>query len=308
MLSSVACVVATLAFTPSTPCSTVACSTVLRARGGAVSAVAVALPPLPVLGAAAVVPSCLGLWKTGYTVSYGYGGAMLAAGASMLWGGGGLSALSKAHSAALVFYGLRLNLFLLYRELNLPEDIHQMKRRDATLVARLKRAPVILGCSLLYYLMAAPLRVTAVAPAASAASAAAVAVSFVGFGVAAAGDVIKTIVKAKEGKDFLVTGGPFRWLRHPNYTGELLGWTASTAAALIAATSSGGTFARSVAPWLVGSLLGWVGIVFVLAGEATAGLEKKQMSKYGGTDKYEQWLKTSWSGPMIALGGGSSND
>ena len=34
--------------------------------------------------AAATLPTCLGFWKTGYAVSYGYGGAMLAAGALTL--------------------------------------------------------------------------------------------------------------------------------------------------------------------------------------------------------------------------------
>lgn len=254
------------------------------------------------MAAAAAVPTCLGLWRTGYTVSYGYGGAMLASGATMLFCGE-LSLLAKAHAAALVFYGVRLNLFLLYRELTLPEAVHQMKRRDASLGERLKRAPVIIGCSLLYYLMAAPLRITALAgPASPSAAIAAVAVAFAGFGVAATGDIMKTVVKAREGKDFLVTGGPFRWLRHPNYTGELVGWTASAVAAAIAAAMGGASFARRVAPWLVGSLVGWVGIFFVLAGEATAGLEKKQRAKYGGTDKYEQWVQGSWAGPMLAIG------
>ena len=45
-----------------------------------------------------------------------------------------------------------------------------------------------------------------------------------------------------------------------------------------------------------------MGILFVLAGEATAGLEKKQKEKYGGDPKYEAWVKGSWAGPMIAMG------
>ena len=69
------------------------------------------------------------------------------------------------------------------------------------------------------------------------------------------------------------------------------------------ALSQGASFARSVLPWLIGSAVGWVGILFVLAGEAAAGLEKKQKAKYGGTPKYEEWVQGSWAGPVIAMGG-----
>jgi hypothetical protein len=28
-------------------------------------------------------------------------------------------------------------------------------------------------------------------------------------------------------------------------------------------------------------------------------LEQKQKEKYGGTPEYEEWIKSSWSGPML---------
>jgi len=275
--------------------------TIKALRGGVVAA---ALPSVPALAATSLLPTCLGLWKTGYAVSYGYGGAMFAAGTLMLRCE--LNLLARAHALALCFYGLRLNLFLLYRELFLPVEVHQMKQRDASLSDRLKRLPVIVGCSFLYYCMAAPLRITALAtwPVDHGGSsvAAAVALAFVGFAVAALGDVFKTVVKAKKGPGHLVTGGPFRWLRHPNYTGEIFGWSASAIAALLLAAlqPSGSTFLRSFAPWILASLVGWAGIFGVLAGEATAGLEKKQRERYGGTPEYEAWVTSSWAGPMVS--------
>ena len=54
------------------------------------------------------------------------------------------------------------------------------------------------------------------------------------------------------------------------------------------------------AAWLGASAVGLAGIYFVLAGEATAGLEKKQREKYGGSPEYEAWVASSWSGPMLA--------
>jgi len=149
---------------------------------------------------------------------------------------------------------------------------------------------VVVGCSVLYFLMAQPLRITLAGGAEGKAAAAAVALAFVGFAVAALGDLQKSLTKAIRGSDHLVTGGIFRFLRHPNYTGEVFGWTASTVAA----------FCTGGAPvGLVAAALGWVGIMFVLAGEASIGLEKKQKDKYGGTPEYESWVKRSWAGPMF---------
>lgn len=287
-------------------------------RGGGVQqASAVAVPTMSTMAAASVVPACLGFWKVGYTVSYGYGGAMLASGLLMILKSK-VVGVAKLHALALAFYGLRLNLFLLYRELAFPVEVHQMKRRDATVAERLKRAPLILGCSGLFFCMAAPLRISAqlassLGPAGTASATVAVALAFCGFALAAAGDAFKTYVKTKEGPDFLVTTGPFKRLRHPNYTGEMFGWTASLAAAIIAVASrlvsmrvGRGAFVKSVAPWLLASVLGWAGIMFVLAGEATAGLEKKQKEKYGGMAAYEEWVAKSWAGPMISPPAASS--
>jgi hypothetical protein len=85
---------------------------------------------------------------------------------------------------------VRLNAFLLYRELALPVEAHQMKARDASVAERLKRLPVVVGCAVLYFCMAAPLRITALAAGGSSPLvAAAVALAFVSFGVAAVGDI-----------------------------------------------------------------------------------------------------------------------
>ena len=85
----------------------------------------------------------------------------------------------------------------------------------------------------------------------------------------------RTAYRGTPGKDHLVTGGLYKWLRHPNYTGEVFGWSASFAAALIAgaAAAAGGVLATTTTlltnPWIGASALGWLGIMFVLAGEAS---------------------------------------
>jgi len=154
--------------------------------------------------------------------------------------------------------------------------------------------PFILGCSFLYAGMAAPLLLTATAGLSGKLAFASVVAMYVGLFVAAWGDLVKTWVKADKGGDHLVTSGPFALLRHPNYTGEVLLWTANVFTALAAGNilnpARGGIFALS--------LLGLVGINFVLA-QATTGLERRQSEKYGATDEYKEWVKRTWSGPLL---------
>jgi len=221
------------------------------------------------------------------------------------------SAIVTAHASLYIFYGARLCLFLLKRGLGTMTTA-----KDATWTERLKRLPLILGCAFLYFCMvAAPLRISAHTAATGALmefapesissfpKMATVAVGFGGFLLAAIGDWYKSRVKARDGPDKLVTTGPFRYLRHPNYTGEMIGWTCACLILPILQTVSYSQMAptiRPYLPWLVSSIVGWSGICFaVLAGEATGGLEKKQKEKYGETPEYKKWIQSSWSGPML---------
>jgi steroid 5-alpha reductase family enzyme len=270
---------------------------------------AAALPALGQFAAAAFLPCSLGLWRTGYAVCYGFGGAMMASGLLQLFANlpGSAQAILPLHlhAALYVCFGARLNLFLLHREIKFPVEIHKMTRKDASLLERLKRLPIITGCSVLYYCMsAAPMRVLALLnpPKGNALTTTTLAVGFAGFLLAAVGDWYKCKIKARDGKDTLVTTGPYRYLRHPNYTGDTIGWTC--VCLVLPLLSAMGNF-RRVIPWLAASIFGWAGIVFaVMIGEATMGLEKKQKEKYGGTPEYEEWIKKSWAGPML---GGKDN-
>ncbi|GMH91116.1 hypothetical protein TrVE_jg5047 [Triparma verrucosa] len=267
-------------------------------RGGALLPLSApsTIPTALKLFAASALPTCLGFWKTGYAVSYGYGGAVAAA--ALLYPSAGC--LSNLHKIALVFYGLRLNAFLLYRNVFLPEDVHQMKQKPATLKERAKRLPIILSCSFLYFCLVAPLRVTHLAntPMTGAVKYSVIA-SLFGFAFGAFGDFWKQVVKATKGKDALVTSGPFALLRHPNYTGELFGWFASFLTAVLAVAKTGDFKANAL--WLSFSAVGMAGIYFVLAGEAAPGLEKKHQSKYGSSPEYQAWCKRSWAGPMLKV-------
>ena len=89
------------------------------------AAAAAALPTINTRAAASVLPTVLGLWRTGYAVSYAYGGAVAACAALTL---PALTGIARWHALALIFYGVRLNLFLLWRELSF-ERFRKLRER-----------------------------------------------------------------------------------------------------------------------------------------------------------------------------------
>ena len=63
-----------------------------------------------------------------------------------------------AHAACFVIYGFRLSLYLLYREVFVPN----LFKREAK-GSPASRLPIVVSCAGLYLCMAAPLRLSAVA-------------------------------------------------------------------------------------------------------------------------------------------------
>eukprot|EP00277_Geminigera_cryophila_P030870 CAMPEP_0173061360 /NCGR_PEP_ID=MMETSP1102-20130122/3168_1 /TAXON_ID=49646 /ORGANISM="Geminigera sp., Strain Caron Lab Isolate" /LENGTH=350 /DNA_ID=CAMNT_0013927809 /DNA_START=247 /DNA_END=1299 /DNA_ORIENTATION=+ len=262
----------------------------------------VALPTAQALVAVCTVPTLLGYWKSEYGVSYAYALATMAAGLLIVKAAN--TQVAAMHAGCLILYGLRLGLFLLYRETSIQrfrEFREKIEARASEKGSRLGRTPFILGCSFLYLGLAAPLMVTAPAAVMHPAAAVTVGCMYLGWAIAVIGDLQKTFAKARDGPDALVTGGLFSLLRHPNYTGEMLLWTSSVVTAFVTAVATGTV--ATAGGWLVLSVLGAVGINFVLL-QASTGLEKKQKEKYGAEtspskDAYGAWTKNVWSGPVL---------
>lgn len=221
------------------------------------------------------------------------------------------SAIAACHAAALFFYGVRLNLFLLYREVFVPRFAKMRERieeRAKKRGNRISRTPFILSCAVLYFCMTAPLLVTRQIYGSAPllingedwphmALLVSSCVAWSGFLLGALGDAAKSFSKARFGDDHLVTGGVFTLFRHPNYTGECIGWCANCAAAFVAVISAGSGWAhwRQYLPYLGASVFGALGISTVL-GAATANLEQRQKEQYGDTQAYKDWVKGSWVG------------
>jgi len=328
------------------------------------AATTLVLPPLTKLALVCLLPTLLGYYKSEYGVSYGYGTAIaassylilssianaaslpllpnIAASASAPISPSGIAAslsttlanlrsllpasLPAFHAFSLLFYGTRLDLFLLYREVFLArframrERIEERAKKQGS---RWKRTPFLISCAFLYFCMMTPLLITSrvcegvgmacggglvgggLVSALESSVRLSVVGALLGFLLGAFGDMNKTIGKALRGEDALITGGIFRFFRHPNYTGEVIGWNFSCLAGFLAVawkTVKEGNGARgslalwkSMGPYLLLSVMGAVGISFVLA-TATTGLEFRQKEKYGDTEEYKEWVKKSWAG------------
>lgn len=268
-----------------------------------------------------LLPPCLGFIKSEYGVSYGYGFATTLSALAILRR---ISITTKAinsfqlfyyHALALIFYGTRLNLFLFIRS-KLSSRIQEINKTiEERALSKgnrfLTRTPFIASNGLLYYGLVAPLLFTSqlVTTATMIPSwmtiimKSLISVEMLGFGIAAVGDITKTYVKQSEkNENFLVTSGIFKYLRHPNYTGEIIGWTANY---LVGVAAAAYYFIckrqqQAITAYMLTNftlmLLGWTGILFVLL-SATTNLEVRQKEKYTtGDSKYSTWINSTWSG------------
>ena len=269
-----------------------------------------AMQTIPVEVATCLIPTCGGFFSREFGVSYAYGAAtsltawyvlqtiILPQTKSLNW--------VAWHAMAIIFYGIRLNTFLFVRgkrSKRIREMRKRIEERAEASGSRLSRVPFVISCAYLYYGLCAPLYQTAAIMSQPLGSLehvfhGLVGVTWLGFLIAALGDFAKSTVKARRGEHHLVTGGLFRVLRHPNYTGEILGWTASSTAGVLAFVLHK-QFTKVKSWWYLSSnLLGVMGINFVLM-LAARNLEKRQAEMYGSTDAYKKWIATSWSGFVL---------
>lgn len=266
----------------------------------------------------------MGFFKTEWTVSYGYGFATAFSALSLLLRQEQESTIATVHAAALVFYGFRLNVFLFlrnrlsptYREIGRKIDERSQERYPS----RISRLPFVLSCGLLFYGLYLPVLLTSKLTRDTIAMEsvsffgltvmkALVAMQWIGYLVASLGDLTKSYVKASENNGkFLVTSGVFSILRHPNFSGEILSWTCnSLSGALSTAYLLRSKFSLSILGCLGLSTMGWAGMLFVLL-RATSTLEERQQKEHGDTEKYKEWVKSSWCGWKLSNTGKTKPD
>ena len=243
----------------------------------------------------ALVVSAIGFYKYVYFISLGYGFSMAAIGVAMLIRfRDGLSAGPAIMCALLVVYGCRLGGYLLAREVRSASYRGAMKReiKDGKGMKLIARLSIWFSCALLYACEASPVlfrlqngRGT------DALCVLGLVVMAAGIALESAADLQKSAAKRKNPKRFVDTG-VFKWVRCPNYLGEVLTWTG--------VFLSGLTALQGAWQWIA-AVLGYVCIVYIMFGGARR-LELRQNRNYGSDPEYRAYVeKTPILLPFVPL-------
>jgi steroid 5-alpha reductase family enzyme len=247
------------------------------------------LPGLtPWLLGVALAISALGFYRVVYFVSIGYAFSIFAmAVITAIALSASLTLPVALQIGLLVAWGLRLGVYLVLRERRSAyrrqlEDNQSYDRR----VALPKRIPIWVGVSLLYVAMFSP----ALFGAADARQLAGLplVIQAIGLLVMALGLALEAVADAQKSAaktacpNCFTNVGLYRWVRCPNYLGEITFWTGS----LIA----GAAFLASALQVVV-ALAGWVCIVLIMMG-STKRLERTQEARYGQQPAYQEYVRT----------------
>jgi steroid 5-alpha reductase family enzyme len=247
------------------------------------------LPGLtPWLLGLALVISALGFIRVVYFVSIGYAFSVVAmAVVTAAAFRERLTLLAALQLLLLAVWGLRLGVYLVQRERQTAYK-RQLEGNQAydRGVPLLKRTPIWISVSLLYLAM--------FAPALFAAADARLLVGWqraaqvLGLLVMAAGVVIEGVADAQKSAlkracaHCFASVGLYRWVRCPNYLGEIMVWTGSLIAAAAFLTS----------PLRIAlALIGWACIVLIMMG-STKRLERTQDARYGEQPAYQEYVRT----------------
>lgn len=215
--------------------------------------------------------------------SIGYGLSIAAVGVClMLLFRDALGLLNIVSCALLIVYGARLGGYLLLREM---KSASYHKKIDSEIASHDKvkffaKVMIWLSCSVLYILMTAPIFYhfkNGVAP--DACFIVGLAIMLVGIVMEVVADAQKTAAKKKQPERFCDTG-LFRFVRCPNYLGELILWTG----VLIAGVTS----MQGVGQWII-AVAGYIGIVYVMFSGARR-LELRQERTYGNDNSYQAYV------------------
>lgn len=256
---------------------------------------AVSLPAATGIAAAA---GTLAYIRQAYIFSLSYGLSMAGIGGAVLLAAPA-SPLLKLHAGLVTAYGVRLFLFLFWRQKFQPGYDGEARLKALDKTPRLKRTPIILSTSLFYGFMASPLlfhlRAAPLVGAAASVSAAGAALAAVGFVYEAVADQQKSLFKmrlrAEGAPDALYTGGLYAASRHPNYAGEMAFWLGSFVAGMPALFAAGvPLYVRALRG--VAGALGLAGIFFIML-SATKRLEARQAEKWRPSAMYDNYYLSS---------------
>lgn len=234
----------------------------------------------------ALAVSALGWKKFIYFISIGYGFSIAACAVAMtvcFWHT--LTAPTALLCLVLFVYGCRLGGYLLARELRSATYRKVLAENSSDRYPVGVTLAIWVSCALLYLAEVFPVaarldNVAAALPVSDLWAWIGVAVMVLGVVLEAAADAQKAAAKKVNASRFVDTG-LYRWVRCPNYFGEMVTWTGCLLVCVGACCSWW--------QWLV-SVLGYVGIVYIMFSGARR-LEIRQNKSYGADPEYQQYVK-----------------
>jgi len=239
----------------------------------------------------ALVVSAVGFTRVVYFVSIGYAFSIVAMSLvdpALLWGA--LTWVSALQCGLMLLWGLRLGVFLVRRELRPSYRAYRQSTDEST--AKLSwpmRGGIWLGVSLLYALMFSPCLFVLLSGAGASTSTVTATVSeLVGLGLMAGGLLLETVADGQKSAfktrapDRFCDTGLYRWVRCPNYLGEITFWVGAWVVAL-------GVYGPAW-QWIA-SLTGLVVLVMIMLSSARR-LETTQGERYGELPEYQEYVRT----------------
>lgn len=236
-----------------------------------------------IMFAVALVVSSIGFRKFVWFISLGYGFSVAGIGATMLAiFARDLTPVTAIMAVLLIVYGCRLGGYLLVRERRSESYQATMKHeiKDGSSTSFTVQILVWLSCALLYVCETSPV-LFRLANHADTDAAAIIGMVIMACGIMleSVADQTKNRFKQTHPKRFCDVG-VFRWVRCPNYLGEVLTWTGVFV--------SGLTAVHGVWQWLA-AIIGWVCIVWIMFGGARR-LEIRQTKNYGNDPEYQTYV------------------
>lgn len=244
---------------------------------------------LSLLTGLALVISVIGFYRVVYFISIGYAFSIVAmAIVSPLGHLQNLSWTTAIQNALLVLWGIRLGGYLVQREFQASyrkelDDVHQ---RSAGMTLRIKIL-IWVSVSVLYVLMFSPslfgLLENPDSPAWRRYLFQLSGLLLMGGGLVleTLADKQKSDFKAQNPKRYC-DAGLYRWVRCPNYLGEIAFWVGNWIIGVAAYNSP--------LKWIAG-VVGMVCIVLIMMG-STKRLEKTQAKRYGNQSAYQEYIRT----------------
>ncbi|MCR5451691.1 MAG: DUF1295 domain-containing protein [Lachnospiraceae bacterium] len=231
-----------------------------------------------------LVISAVGFYMYVYFFSVGYGFSIAGIGIAMLiLFRENLSISTVIMCALLILYGGRLGGYLLIREIKSIAYKDLLKNESKSHVPFGVKLCIWISCALLYVGETAPVFFRMQRGAGNDVF------SIIGIVLMAGGILLEIVADyqksaaKKVDSHMFVSSGVYKWVRCPNYFGELILWTGVFV--------SGLNILNTPLAWIL-SVLGYIGIIYVMFSGARR-LELRQERNYGKMESYREYVKNT---------------